>query len=137
MSASVSPQGPPAADLRAVAERAFAHLVHGLATGEWHAWFACLTDDVELWFPMGRFKGVTRGREAVEAFFHHVRTAYPGGLFVTLDRVLTGETSVAFEFRDRGLLYGKPYANRVIIVLDVRDGRISAYREYFGSDGTP
>ena len=123
---------------RRVASAAFAHFADALATGAWAPFLACLTDDFEFWFPTGRFKGRHAGKAAAVTFFDYVSTVYPGGLFVTLDRVMASETSVAFEFRDTGLLFGRePYANRVVIVLDVRDDRICGYREYFGSDGRP
>jgi len=40
-----------------------------------------------------------------------------------------------FEFRDEGVMRGQPYKNRVAVAFDVRDDKICAYREYFGSDG--
>jgi ketosteroid isomerase-like protein len=122
----------------AVASAAFGRFADALANGTWAPFLACITDDFEFWFPAGRFKGRHAGKAAAADFFAYVSTVYPGGLFVTLDRVMASETSVAFEFRDAGLLFGRePYANRVVIVLDVRGDRLCGYREYFGSDGTP
>ena len=128
---------PPPGPAYAVAVRAFEHFTHALATGEWDGFFAMLSDDVEVWFPTGRFKGRRVGRASAIELFRFVRTAYPDGLFVELDRVLSGGDTVAFEFRDHGRLFGRPYANRVVVALDVRDGLIAGYREYFGSDGVP
>jgi ketosteroid isomerase-like protein len=124
--------------VESVARRAFARFTHALSTGEWDAFIDCLTDDVEVWFPTGRFKGRRIGKSNAIEFFTFVSSVYPQGLFVDLDRVLVGGHTVAFEFRDHGQLYGRqPYANRVVIALDVRGDRVCAYREYFGGDGTP
>lgn len=114
----------------AVARAAFGHFCDALTSGNWAPFLACLTDDFEFWFPTGRFKGRHAGTAAAADFFAYVSTVYPGGLFVTLDRVMASETSVAFEFRDTGLLFGRdPYANRVVIVLDVRGDHICGYRD--------
>lgn len=32
-------------------------------------------------------------------------------------------------------MWGTPYKNRVAVAFDIRDDKICAYREYFGSDG--
>ena len=85
---------------------------------------------------MGEYKGAHCGRDKARAFFAYVRAAFPGGLTVMLDRVMSNATTVVFEFRDEGELRGAPYRNRVAVSFDVRDGCIAGYREYFGSDGT-
>ena len=122
---------------RAVAANAFARFAEGLATGTWDPFFECLADDFVFHFPVGRYRGRNAGKGRAIEFFRYVSTVYPGGLHLTLDRTIGDECSVAFEFRDEGLLRGEtPYRNRVLVVFDVRDGRIAAYREYFGSDGT-
>lgn len=60
---------------------------------------------------------------------------HPGIKLTSLDRVTSNETTVVFEFRDEGLLFGEPYKNRIAVSFDVRGDKICAYREYFGSDG--
>lgn len=119
----------------AVARQAFTHFEHGLATGDWQAFFDMLTDDFSFWFPLGQFQGLNVGKERAIAFFHYVSEVYSEGLTLTLDRITSNETTVVFEFRDEGLMRGKPYKNRVAISLDVRDDKICGYREYLGSNG--
>jgi len=46
-------------------------------------------------------------------------------------------TRVIFEFKDHGVMFGKPYANQVAISLDVCGEQICGYREYFGLVGPP
>jgi ketosteroid isomerase-like protein len=123
------------ANTLAVARQAFAHFEHGLATGEWQAFFDMLTDDFSFWFPLGQFKGLNVGKARAIEFFNYVSEVYSTGLTLTLDRVTSNETTVVFEFRDEGLMWGKPYKNRVALSLDVRDDKICGYREYLGSDG--
>jgi len=118
-----------------VAHQAFEHFQHGLATGEWNAFLDMLTEDFSFWFPMGKFHGLNEGKEKAREFFQYVSQAYKSGLTVTLDRVTSNETTVVFEFRDEGLLFGELYKNRVAVSFDVRGDKICSYREYFGSDG--
>lgn len=118
-----------------VAQQAFKHFQHGLATGEWQQFIALLTDDFSFWFPMGEYHGLNTGKERAIAFFEYVSQAFDGGLTLSLDRITSNETTVVFEFRDEGLMRGEPYKNRVAVSFDVRDDKICSYREYFGSDG--
>jgi ketosteroid isomerase-like protein len=118
-----------------VAHQAFEHFQHGLATGEWNQFLDMLTEDFSFWFPMGKFHGLNEGKEKAKEFFQYVSQAYKSGLTVTLDRVTSNETTVVFEFRDEGLLFGELYKNRVAVSFDVRGNKICSYREYFGSDG--
>lgn len=123
------------ANTLAVAQQAFAHFEHGLATGDWQAFFDMLTDDFSFWFPLGQFQGLNVGKDRAIEFFHYVSKVYSDGLRLTLDRVTSNETTVVFEFRDEGLMWGNPYKNRVAVSFDIRGNKICGYREYLGSDG--
>ncbi|BAS58008.1 MULTISPECIES: nuclear transport factor 2 family protein [Leptolyngbya] len=123
------------ANTLAVAQQAFTHFEHGLATGDWQAFFDMLTDDFSFWFPLGKFLGLNVGKERAIEFFNYVSEVYEQGLTLTLDRVTSNETTVVFEFRDQGLMRGTPYKNRVAVSFDVRGDKICGYREYLGSDG--
>lgn len=118
-----------------VADRAFEYFTHGLATGEWNSFIDILTEDFTFWFPVGPYHGLNVGKERAIAFFQYVSQAFSKGLSLTLDRVTSNETTVVFEFRDEGLMWEKPYKNRVAVSFDVRGDKICGYREYFGSDG--
>ena len=118
-----------------VAHQAFEHFTHGLATGEWNQFLDMLTEDFSFWFPMGKFHGLNVGKDKAKAFFQYVSECFQGGLTLTLDCVTSNETTVVFEFRDRGMLLGEPYKNRIAVSFDVREDKICGYREYFGSDG--
>lgn len=119
-----------------VAQQAFQHLTHGLATGEWNQLLDMLTEDFTFWFPVGPFHGLNVGKDRVREFFQYVSETFSEGITITsVERVTSNETTVVFEIRDEGMLRGEPYKNRIAISLDVRGDKICAYREYFGSDG--
>ncbi|MBE9198895.1 MULTISPECIES: nuclear transport factor 2 family protein [unclassified Nodularia (in: cyanobacteria)] len=119
-----------------IAEKAFEHFTHGLATGNWEAFLDMLTEDFTFWFPMGKFHGLNEGKDRAREFFQYVSQSFNSGLQLTsLDSVTSNATTVVFEFRDEGLLFNQPYKNRVAVSFDVRGEKISGYREYFGSDG--
>ncbi|MGB3508874.1 MAG: nuclear transport factor 2 family protein [Microcoleaceae cyanobacterium] len=120
----------------AVAEQAFEKFTHGLTTGEWQLFLDMLTDDFTFWFPLGKFHGLNKGKDRAKEFFQYVSEAYSEGLSITsVDRITSNETTVVFEFRDEGPMWGKPYKNRVAVSFDIRGDKVSAYREYLGSNG--
>lgn len=119
-----------------IAQQAFEKFTHALATGEWQEFLDMLTEDFNFWFPVGKFHGLNEGKERAKEFFEYVSTSFhPGITLTSLDRVTSNETTVVFEFRDEGLLFGEPYKNRIAVSFDVRGDKICGYREYFGSDG--
>lgn len=118
-----------------VAQLAFQYFTHGSATGEWSQFIDILTEDFTFWFPIGPYHGLNVGKERAIAFFEYVSETFSEGLFFTVDRITSNETTVVFEFRDEGLMWGQPYKNRVAVSFDVRGDKICGYREYFGSDG--
>ncbi len=116
--------------------RALSVFKTALATGDWPPFFELLADDFTLYFPHGKFQGLSVGKTKGEEFFHLVTEAFGGCLTITeVIRVAVSETTFIFEFRNEGQLRGAEYKNRVTISWDFRDGQIVAAREYFGSDG--
>ncbi|MEI6666685.1 MAG: nuclear transport factor 2 family protein [Acidobacteriota bacterium] len=133
---AVGPASRPAADAKAVADQAFEGFRQGLATGNWDAWFATLSDDFTFWFPTGKYAGQHQGKAQAIEFYKYVSTAFPGGIRITeVLRRSGGASTFVYEFRDEGTLRGEPYKNRVAVSFDVCGDRICGYREYFGSDG--
>jgi ketosteroid isomerase-like protein len=121
-----------------LASKIYEQFTHGLATGEWQAFLDMLTEDFTFWFPIGKFSGWNQGKERAKEFFEYVTVCFNPGINLTsLDRVTSNETTVVFQFRDQGLLFGQPYKNRVAVAFDVWQDKICGYREYFGSDGKP
>jgi len=119
-----------------VAQKAFSHLTHGLATGEWEEFLNMMTDDFTFWFPVGQYHGLNVGKQKTKEFLEYVSQSFKGGISITsIERITSSETTVVFEFRDEGKLQEEPYKNRVAVSFDIREDKICAYREYFGSDG--
>jgi ketosteroid isomerase-like protein len=118
-----------------VGHEAFEYFKHGLATGEWNGFLDMLAEDFSFWFPAGKYHGLNVGKERTKEFFLYVSEVFSPGLILTLDRVTSNETTVVFEFRDEGQMWGQLYKNRIAVSFDVRGDKICSYREYFGSDG--
>jgi ketosteroid isomerase-like protein len=118
-----------------VAQRGFVHFKQGLETGQWEPFLEMITDDFTFWFPLGTYAGSHMGREKAREFFQFVSQAYSQGLSLTLTGITSNHSTVVFEIRDEGILWGQPYKNRVAVSFDVRGNKICAYREYLGSDG--
>ncbi len=118
-----------------VAHQGFDRFTHGLATGDWDGFLSMLTEDFTLWFPVGEFHGLNVGRDRARAFFNYVSQAFPDGISIQVDRITSNDTTVVFELRSEGKLWGEPYKNRIAVSFDIRGNQICGYREYFGSDG--
>lgn len=115
-----------------VAEAAFQAFAQGLASGEWSPFLDQLSDDFTFWFPAGSFKGLNHGRDRAKAFFELASSLFPDGLALTVIQVTSNSKTVIFEVRSSGMMAGHPYENQAAIAFDVRDEKISAYREYLG-----
>lgn len=123
---------------KVVAGEAFVDFKNGLATGNWEPFLARLSDDFTFHFPLGQYQGLNEGKDTAAEFFAFVSKVYSDGLFIDEVLGVTADgTRVIFEFSDHGLMFGKPYANKVAISLDVCGEQICGYREYFGLVGPP
>jgi uncharacterized protein (DUF1330 family) len=123
---------------KTVAMEAFEDFRAGLETGGWGPFLDRLSDDFTFHFPLGKYQGLNQGKDKAAEFFAFVSSVYPDGLFIDEVLGVTAEdTRVVFEFKDSGIMFGKPYANQVAISLDVCGEQICAYREYFGLVGPP
>ncbi len=116
----------------AIATAAFQALAAGLAGGDWEPFFSYLSEDFCFWFPAGPFRGWNHGQERARAFFATIPQFFPDGLSLTIQQITSNATTVVFEVRSEGMMAGHPYENQAAIALEVRDGKISSYREYLG-----
>jgi ketosteroid isomerase-like protein len=115
---------------------AFDKFTKGVQKGDWQSFFDVLADDFVIFFPRGEFQGESKGKERAMKFFKYVGETFKDGFTIVEKlRITANETTIVFELRDEAILNGKPYKNRVALSWDVRGNKISAYREYFGSDG--
>ncbi len=114
-----------------IAQRAFEFFRQGLATGKWEEFIEMLSDDFTFSFPAGPYQGLNEGKERMAEFLRYVSDKiFSQGLFFTLERMTSNETTVVFEGKSEGLMLGKPYQNQVAISFDVRGVKICSYREY-------
>lgn len=112
------------------AQQAFRHYSHGLTTAEWELFLEMLTEDFTFWFPVGPQQGLNVGKVKAAAFFQYVSTFSDGPL--KAERVTSSETTVVFEVKSEGQLWGKPYQNQAAISFDIRGDQVCGYREYLG-----
>jgi ketosteroid isomerase-like protein len=115
-----------------IAKDAFQDFSCGLASGDWSPFLSRLSDDFTFWFPAGPFQGLNHGREKAREFFTSVAQVFPEGLTLTVQQITSNSTTVIFEVRSQGSMFGKPYQNQAAIAFEVRDGKICSYREYLG-----
>ena len=115
-----------------VAQAAFRDFSHGLTSGDWSRFLACLSDDFTFWFPAGPFKGLNLGKDRAQAFLASVSEVFPEGLTLTLERTLSHENTVLFEVRSQGIMLGHSYENQAAISFDIAGDKVCAYREYLG-----
>ena len=104
----------------------------GHGGGDFAPWIDALTNDVRISMPLGPFRGETVGRDGATRIYSVIAAAEPRLVYAEPMRVTESGNSVVIEFEDHGTIGGMPYRNRIAASFDVRDGKIAAYREYFG-----
>lgn len=104
----------------------------GWATGAWRPFLDLLAPCFVQRVPIGPLRGREVGLDEARK---HFRSLTLLGARLTLgepSRVAVSESGAVFELEVKGELYGLPYRNHLALSLDVRGGRITAMREYFG-----
>lgn len=97
-----------------------------------------MADDAIVYFPSTpNTKPPFVGRDAIrEFFFGTVVKVYDSGLRISPVFHLEDESRMAFLFADEGTMSsGREYANSVCVTLEIRDGKIQRYWEFFGQAG--
>ncbi|MGB5914099.1 MAG: nuclear transport factor 2 family protein [Phormidesmis sp.] len=115
-----------------IAQAAFQDFSEGLASGNWTPFLNHLSEDFTFWFPAGPFKGQNTGKDRARDFFAMVSKIFPKGLSLTVERVMSQESTVLFEVRSQGLMLGHPYDNQAAISFDICGDKVCGYREYLG-----
>lgn len=95
-------------------------------------WLSLLADDVSVSLPTGPFRGTTIGKPDVTKIYAAIEAAQPNLVYEAPLRVTAAGNSVVIEFADYGTISGIPYRNRIAASFDIEDGKVRAYREYFG-----
>lgn len=98
------------------------------------AFFAMLHPEMKWRFPMGKYAGDHEGSPSFIEFFRYAADFFQNNIVYYLDQVFfDGEDTVAFRFHDEATKAdGTPYQANVCIMYTIKDGKLAAYREYFG-----
>ena len=128
--AKASAERPAAA--RDIALAAWRANAAGHAGEDFAPWLDALTDDVRITMPLGPFRGETVGKKGASAIYAAIAGAQPRLTYEEPLRITERGDTVVIEFDDHGTIAGMTYRNRIAGSFDIRDGKIAAYREYFG-----
>ncbi|WP_344502263.1 nuclear transport factor 2 family protein [Dactylosporangium maewongense] len=109
------------------------HWITGAATGDWSRLIGMLDPAVTFHVPVEGFAGVRHGAEDAVRFFDWLAASVRADLVV--QAVLAGESGVAFEVRVAGTMRGEPFAQRLCLIFELHDGRVTGFREYLAWPG--
>lgn len=121
------------------AQKAFDLFAKGWATGNFEPYIALLADEMTFWFPTGAHRGKFSGATGRQKMIAKCRDHEAAGDRLTLHSpqyVLSDGNSVMFEFESDGLYASEPYKGHNAIAFEVKDDKITGFREYFGDLGT-
>lgn len=120
------------------ARKAFDLFAQGWTTGDFSLYIELLADDMMFWFPMGAHRGKFSGAEGRSQMIAKCQDHEVAGDRLTFSEpqyILSGESSIMFEFEAEGLYAGNPYKGHNAIAFEVKDGKVTGFREYFGDLG--
>jgi ketosteroid isomerase-like protein len=82
--------------------------------------------------PLGPFRGENNGIETARRIYDQIAQATPRLIYEPPLRVTQTNDTVVIEFADHGTIASMPYRNIIAASFDIKDGKVAAYREYFG-----
>ena len=109
------------------------HWIIGAATGDWARLVGMLDPAVTFHVPVDGFAGVRHGTADAIRFFDWLGAQVRADLVV--HATLASEPAVAFEVQVTGTMSGEPFTQRLCLVFETRDGRVTAFREYLAWPG--
>lgn len=109
------------------------HWIIGAATGDWTRLIGMLEESVTFHVPVEGFAGVRHGSADAIRFFEWLAASVRADLVV--HSVLMGESGVAFEVQVTGTMHEEPFAQRLCLVFEMRDGLVHHFREYLAWPG--
>lgn len=119
-------------DPRAAALSAWRANAAGHRGEGFEAWLGHLEEAVSISMPLGAFRGENRGLARARQIYEAIAAARPELTYEAPFRVSQGGETVVIEFEDHGQINGRAYRNRIAASFDMVDGKVAAYREYFG-----
>lgn len=121
-------------EILANGRKAWQAFEEGWARGQWNAYTALLSTEMEFSFPVGPFRGKYFGREGYEKMLAKIASDSQTGyrLTFTVRHVSQNADTVLYEYEAEGNLDGYAYKSCNAIAFQIRAGKIAGYREYFG-----
>ncbi len=119
-------------EIEKIAEKGLKYWVLAIETGNWEPYMEMLNDDYTFWLPKGGFRYKTSdlhisGGKLVDAELNANRLkAYKN----PPNRKSIGDHTVVFEFIYSALNSKEHFQNCMALSFDIREGKISACREY-------
>lgn len=129
---ALSPKAPNGATPREIALAAWRANAAGHAGEDFAPWLDALADDVRITMPLGPFRGETIGKSGAAKIYAAIASAEPRLIYEKPLRVTEHGDTVVIEFDDHGAIARMAYRNRIAASFDIRNGKVAAYREYFG-----
>jgi ketosteroid isomerase-like protein len=96
------------------------------------AWYQMLDENIIILMPLGPYRGDNRGPGVANKIYEAIASASPRLTYEQPLRVTQNGDTVVIEFNDHGTIAGLPYRNRIAASFDIKNGKVAAYREYFG-----
>ena len=126
----IEPPAPPEREALDTALELFARLDAGARTGQWGPYLALVHEDVTWFAPVEGFQGLHRGKASLAKLFEH----HTGATRTTwiLKNIVANANEIGIEARCEGEIDGKRYANQLLMLWVVEDGKIRHMREYAG-----
>ena len=121
-----------------IATHAFHLFAHGWATGDFQPYIDMLADDVEFSFPEGEQGGHFTGKEGRLKMIAKCKAHADSGERLTLHpphHITSNGTTTVFEFVAEGMLVSGFYRGEIAIALEVKEGKVCGFREYYGFAG--
>lgn len=124
---------PMSAENFAVAQHAFDTYKRSMETGDGQPFMDMIADNVTFFvgYP-GRWVGVKSGKAQVAELIRWHRNNLQLRARVLPEPVVTNPTTAGWEFYVQGTAQGQEFTEPFHIFFDVRDGKISGFRQYFG-----
>jgi ketosteroid isomerase-like protein len=120
---------------RQIADQAF-ECLQNIWQGEGHEpLLGLLAEEATYTMPAGQYRGEVTGKAQLAEMYQALRPYYVQSPLYTerVLRVLADEQTVVYEFTNHAVFPGNvPYHNQITFSFDIKDGKVTAYREYIG-----
>jgi ketosteroid isomerase-like protein len=117
---------------RSIALEAWSYNAMGHRGEGFAKWYEMLAPDVAVTIPLGPFRGENHSLATARKIYDAISVSSPNTIYDGPLRITESEQTVVIEFESHGIIDSHPYRNRIAASYDIRNGKVAAYREYFG-----